>query len=92
LSSEQAEKAFLEILEQIRGGGGALDQDTFFKSLLRLLACHSAIRAGQHLSAEEIKALLTQLDQTESPSHCPHGRPLWIVVTWEEIEKRFKRR
>jgi DNA mismatch repair protein MutL len=92
LSAEEAEKAFRKIMEEITDGGGALSQEDFFQSLLRLLACHSAIRAGQSLSSEEVQSLLTQLDQTDSPSHCPHGRPLWIVITWEEIEKRFKRK
>jgi DNA mismatch repair protein MutL len=88
----QAEEVLKEILEEMRSEGGLSSQEAGPKSLLRLLACHSAIRAGQVLTPEEIKSLLIQLDQTESPSHCPHGRPLWILISWEEIEKRFKRR
>ncbi len=88
----QAEEVIKEILEEMKTEGGLSNQEACPKSLLRLLACHSAIRAGQVLTPEEIKSLLTQLDQTESPSHCPHGRPLWILISWEEIEKRFKRR
>lgn len=88
----QAEEALGEILEDIRAGGGFLNQEALVTSSLRLLACHSAIRAGQILSAEEITSLMVQLDQAERPSHCPHGRPLWIEISWEEIEKRFKRR
>ncbi|MFH0789157.1 MAG: DNA mismatch repair endonuclease MutL [Pseudomonadota bacterium] len=88
----QAEKAFGEILEEIRAGGGLLNQEALVTASLKLLACHSAIRAGQILSAEEITSLMVQLDQAECPSHCPHGRPLWIEISWEEIEKRFKRR
>ena len=88
----QAEEVIKEILEEMKAEGGLSNQEACPKSLLRLLACHSAIRAGQVLTPEEIKSLLIQLDQTESPSHCPHGRPLWILISWEEIEKRFKRR
>ncbi|MBA4393359.1 MAG: hypothetical protein C0407_07385 [Desulfobacca sp.] len=92
MSPGQAEKALKEILEEMKAGGSLFHQEGFLTSLLRLLACHSAIRAGQILSQEEITSLLLQLDQTECPSHCPHGRPLWIEISWEEIEKRFKRK
>ena len=58
---------------------------------LMLMACHSAIRAGQTLKIIEISELLKSLDQCEHPSQCPHGRP--TCVQWErtEIEKKFKR-
>jgi DNA mismatch repair protein MutL len=92
LSSGQGEEALKEILEEMKTGSPFIGPRDFSQSLLKLLACHSAIRAGQALGAEEIKTLLSQLDQVESPSHCPHGRPLWILFSWEEIEKRFKRR
>jgi DNA mismatch repair protein MutL len=92
ISSGQAEEALREILEETMAGARVVNQEGWVSSLLKLLACHSAIRAGQVLSEEEITSLLVQLDQAECPSHCPHGRPLWIEISWEEIEKRFKRR
>lgn len=88
----QAEELFKEILEDLKTEGGLSREEAFPKTLLRLLSCHGAIRAGQDLTPEEMKSLLLQLDRTESPSHCPHGRPLWILISWDEIEKRFKRR
>lgn len=92
MDTEQAESVFKEILEGIKAGGRVTTQEALLDSMLKLLACHSAIRAGQVLSPEEMKALLRKLDQTECPSHCPHGRPLWFILSWEEIEKRFRRR
>lgn len=92
MDTGQAEKVFKEILEGIMAGGRVINQESFLDSMVKLLACHSAIRAGQGLSPEETKALLKNLDQTECPSHCPHGRPLWFILSWEEIEKRFRRR
>ncbi len=92
LNSGQGEAALKEILEEMKTGSQSIRPEDFSQSMIKLLACHSAIRAGQVLSPEEIKTLLNQLDQVESPSHCPHGRPLWILFSWEEIEKRFKRR
>jgi DNA mismatch repair protein MutL len=92
MSPEKGEEAFREILQEMREGNRSIQAEDFSRSLLKLLACHSAIRAGQILTPEETRSLLVQLDQTESPSHCPHGRPLWLLFSWEEIEKRFKRR
>jgi DNA mismatch repair protein MutL len=88
----QAEKAIQGILEELKINGSLSHQEEFSTSIIKLLACHSAIRAGQILSKEEIHSLLAQLDQVECPSHCPHGRPLWIEISWEEIAKRFKRK
>jgi len=56
-----------------------------------LIACHSAIRANQILSTEEIRSLLSEMDQCDNPSHCPHGRPSWIQWTTRFLEKSFGR-
>jgi len=58
---------------------------------LMLIACHSAVKANQNLSEDEIKMLLEQLSQCESPSFCPHGRPTWIQLSKSFIEKSFHR-
>jgi DNA mismatch repair protein MutL len=56
-----------------------------------IMACHGAIRAGQELSREEMQALLAQLDGVEVPSHCPHGRPLWRLISYAELNQGFRR-
>jgi DNA mismatch repair protein MutL len=58
---------------------------------LTLLACHGAIKAGEHLNGEEIQALLAQLDEVPVSSHCPHGRPLWRLIPYAEIRQSFRR-
>ncbi len=55
------------------------------------IACHSAIRAGQKLSQEEIEALFDQLFTTDDPYHCPHGRPSLVKFTRHELERIFLR-
>ena len=55
------------------------------------LACHSAIRAGQQLSNEEIRELITQMEQTRQPRSCPHGRPTMINLSLRWLEKEFGR-
>ena len=56
------------------------------------LACHAAVRAGQSLSQEEMRELLRQLEQTENPRHCPHGRPTMIHMSADALAREFRRR
>ncbi len=60
--------------------------------LARSLSCHAAVKAGERMSTEEMKALLSDLGRCELSQACPHGRPVTVCWTLEEIEKRFRRR
>ena len=55
------------------------------------LACHSAVRAGQILSPEEMRELVKQLERTPLPRTCPHGRPTMIHLSSGQLEKEFGR-
>ncbi len=65
--------------------------DTILDGCLMVMACHNAIRAHQQLTQAQITAMLQQLDDCDNPSHCPHGRPIWIQWTTKELEKQFQR-
>ena len=56
-----------------------------------VMACHGAIKAGQRLAPEEMAALLSQLDGLTVSSHCPHGRPLWRLISTADIRAGFRR-
>ena len=58
---------------------------------LATIACHSVIRANRKLELDEIYALLSDLDQIEFASQCPHGRPVLIEFSRDELERMFKR-
>lgn len=57
----------------------------------RVLACRGAIKAGQRLSPAEMQSLIDRLFATENPYTCPHGRPIVLRWTIEELEHRFGR-
>lgn len=59
--------------------------------LFASMACHSVIRAGQSLSQNEMKELLISMDEFAMSSFCPHGRPVSIEFTFNQIEKLFGR-
>ena len=59
--------------------------------LLTVMACHGAIKAGQKMSHREMNMLMEQLDEMTLPTNCPHGRPVFRMFSYYEIEKMFKR-
>lgn len=58
---------------------------------LATYACKAAVKGNNKLSYEEGKALIEELLTAEDPFNCPHGRPIIISMTKEELEKKFKR-
>jgi len=61
------------------------------EKIAQSVACHSAIRAGKSLTAEEIRELIKQLEQTAQPRTCPHGRPTTIHLSSRQLEREFGR-
>ncbi len=61
------------------------------EKIAQSLACHSAIRAGQQLSNDEMRELIRQLEQANQPRTCPHGRPTMIQLTSYQLEREFGR-
>lgn len=61
------------------------------ETLVATTACKMAVKAGDALSHAEMTHLLQELAETENPYLCPHGRPVVLVLSIEELEKRFKR-
>lgn len=65
--------------------------DLLREHVLARIACHSVIRAGRTMEWREMAALLEQLDAKPGLLSCPHGRPVMISWTLQEIEKKFHR-
>jgi DNA mismatch repair protein MutL len=59
--------------------------------LWRAIACAAAIKAGETLSQEEQEALIAQWKGTKEPGRCPHGRPVAVQLTWEELARKVGR-
>jgi len=60
--------------------------------LAKSFACKAAIKAGDRLSTAEMIVLIDQLFATQMPYVCPHGRPIVVKITTEELDRRFGRR
>ncbi len=78
-----------EIVAELIGGGGGPDAR---ERLIRLVACHGAIRAGAPLTAEQGRRLIAQLYAARTPLTCPHGRPTVVTFSRARLEALFSRR
>jgi DNA mismatch repair protein MutL len=59
---------------------------------LATMACHGSLRAGDSVTPDEARALLTALDDADFAGHCPHGRPVVTFLGFGELERKVGRR
>lgn len=67
------------------------DPEALLESVLSIMACKAAVKAGQALAPAEIDDLLARRDAAEKSSSCPHGRPTTLRLTLKDLEKQFHR-
>jgi DNA mismatch repair protein MutL len=81
-----------DLADQLAELGEALGLRERLDSLCATLACHSSVRAGKRLAAEEMNALLRDMEATPGSGQCGHGRPTYVKLKLADIEKLFGRR
>ena len=85
-----ARDALAEISSTTGTGSDALDDRV--DRICARLACHAAVRAGDVLSPDSVRALLRDLDAIDLGAHCPHGRPVVRTVRFDELAQWFDRK
>jgi len=84
------EELFFALLDTI-GDEEHFDFAEFCREALFSLACHSAIRGNEYVNDSDIGWLFRQLHEAKSALTCPHGRPIAVKISLEEINRRFLR-
>lgn len=64
---------------------------SFQEGLAASFACRAAVKAGDILTMEEMQTLIDRLFATKHPYYCPHGRPIIVNLTLDELDRRFER-
>ncbi|MDO5299061.1 MAG: DNA mismatch repair endonuclease MutL [Clostridia bacterium] len=90
LGIPQTKGAFLDMVDHL-GELRVLSTQQKRRDAILQMACKKAIKGGDKLTMEEIAPLLADMMATGAPPTCPHGRPLVVVLTRNELEKRFRR-
>jgi len=78
-----------ELLDDLSEGKERGDRQ---ERLLATMACKAAVKAGQTLGMEEMRAIVERLETTSRPRTCPHGRPTMILLSTSALERQFGRR
>ena len=81
-------EAVRELLDVLTSDEGPLRRE---ERVAQSLACHSAVKAGDSLTDQEMRELIRQLEQTSQPRNCPHGRPTMIHLSSRQLEREFGR-
>jgi DNA mismatch repair protein MutL len=91
LRNKEPRKTFLEILELTDEGGNPIQAEAEAR-LVMSICKGAAIKGGQVMALEEMRALVRDLERTKSPRTCPHGRPTMILMNTALLEREFGRR
>ncbi len=84
-------KDWAEVLRELLDSPSGGNKGNWMEETAISIACHSAVRAGQVLTDDEMRELIRQLEQVAVPNTCPHGRPTMIHLSSGQLEREFGR-
>lgn len=91
LGDVNAERLIHDILDELAEQNSTQIVKDRLDAILSRIACHGSIRSGRQLRAEEMNALLREMERTENSGQCNHGRPTYIELKLSDIERLFGR-
>ena len=86
-----APRLIRDILDDLADQGASDRLRARVDAVLSSMACHGSVRSGRRMTAEEMNALLREMERTPKSGQCNHGRPTWIELKLSDIERLFGR-
>jgi DNA mismatch repair protein MutL len=85
------ERILRAVVDYLVSKDRAPTREHLLNDILSLMACHSAVRAGDSLNADQIANLVAQRQLAGDHHHCPHGRPTALLFTKQDLDRQFGR-
>ena len=91
LGEVNAEALLRDVLDELDDLGESDLVQARIEAILSRMACHGSVRSGRRMRAEEMNALLREMEATPHSGQCNHGRPTYVELKLADIERLFGR-
>ncbi len=92
LGNVSAKALLTDVLDELADQGDSPSLRSRMDAILSRMACHGSVRSGRQMRAEEMNALLREMEATPLSGQCNHGRPTYVELKLADIERLFGRR
>jgi DNA mismatch repair protein MutL len=92
LGAIDCRRLIADIADDLAGYDAALGLAERIELVAATMACHGSVRAGRTLSVAEMNALLRRMEVTPHSGQCNHGRPTWVKLAMDDVERLFGRK
>jgi len=91
LQQADMKRLLQDVLSELASDGKSLKIESEMDEVLSSMACHGSVRANRQLNIAEMNALLRDMERTERAAQCNHGRPTWVQMDMQSLDRLFLR-